>query len=327
MLQAGRVTRRSDDDASNLISIGEFARRSRMSPRRLRYYHRLGLLTPARIDPGSGYRYYRDDQAATAEAIALLRSLDVPLREVQEVVANQGDADLEHVFERQRQRVLGRLAEAKRLLGSLDNAMGEAEVNDVIETRSCSFCGRPADAVEVLVQGPKDVFICDRCAVAAQAAVAQAKREDMGAIHGGLYPLERFTPSARQVLQSAQEEAAERHHAYIGTEHMLLALAKAETGQVAEALSSVGLDYGGIEDNLGSTLPPGAEGADIIPSARIRRVVGLAIEDADSAGRDAVGTGELLLAILREGKGLAADLLFEHGLDQDGAKELLSRSS
>ncbi|MBO0837355.1 MAG: MerR family transcriptional regulator, partial [Actinobacteria bacterium] len=314
-------------DAGKLISIGEFARRARMSPRRLRYYHRLGLLMPARIDPENGYRYYRDDQAAAAEAIALLRSLDVPLREVQEVVGNRGDADLQRVFERQRQRLQGRLAEAKRLLGSLDHAMGEAQVNDVIGTRSCSFCRRPADAVEVLVQGPTDVFICDRCALAAQAAVEQAKQEDVGTIQAGLYPLERFTPSARQILQSTQTEAAQRHHAYVGTEHMLLALAKADVGPVADALSSVGLDYGRIEENLGSTLPPGLDGADIIPSARIRRVVALAIEDADAAGRDLVGADGLLLAILREGRGLAADLLVEHGLDQERANKLLSKRS
>jgi len=68
-------------DPDPLLSIGVFARRSWLSMRALRLYERLGLLTPDRVDPGSGYRWYRESQVDTARLIALLRRLDTP-REV-----------------------------------------------------------------------------------------------------------------------------------------------------------------------------------------------------------------------------------------------------
>jgi biotin carboxylase len=69
-----------------LIGIGEFARRVRLSVKQLRSYNELGLLAPAYVDPDSGYRYYHRGQARTAITIALLRSLDVPLSDVHELL-------------------------------------------------------------------------------------------------------------------------------------------------------------------------------------------------------------------------------------------------
>jgi len=69
------------------MSIGEFARRSRLSPKALRLYERLGLLSPARVDESSGYRYYEDTQLDQARLIATLRQVEVPLTTVKELVA------------------------------------------------------------------------------------------------------------------------------------------------------------------------------------------------------------------------------------------------
>jgi DNA-binding transcriptional MerR regulator len=69
-----------------LLSIGVFARRSRLSHKALRLYDRQGLLVPADVDPASGYRRYRESQLATARLIALLRRLDMPLTEAAAVV-------------------------------------------------------------------------------------------------------------------------------------------------------------------------------------------------------------------------------------------------
>lgn len=79
-----------------LLSIGVFARRSRLSMKALRLYDRLGLLTPAHVDRDSGYRRYRESQLATARLVALLRRLDMPLAQVAEVVSasNGRGADL-----------------------------------------------------------------------------------------------------------------------------------------------------------------------------------------------------------------------------------------
>ena len=64
------------------MSIGEFARRSRLSAKALRLYDDLGLLPPARVDDCSGYRYYDDAQLETAQLIATLRHVGVPLATV-----------------------------------------------------------------------------------------------------------------------------------------------------------------------------------------------------------------------------------------------------
>ena len=68
------------------MSIGEFARRSRLSPKALRLYDGLGLLSPARVDEFSGYRYYEDAQLEQARLIATLRHVGVPLTTVKELL-------------------------------------------------------------------------------------------------------------------------------------------------------------------------------------------------------------------------------------------------
>lgn len=70
-----------------LLTIGAFAARARLSPKALRLYDRLGLLRPAHVDEVSGYRYYRAAQIDRARTVALLRQLDMPLAMISEVVA------------------------------------------------------------------------------------------------------------------------------------------------------------------------------------------------------------------------------------------------
>ncbi|MFJ8004294.1 MerR family transcriptional regulator [Streptomyces fagopyri] len=73
-----------------LLTIGAFAARARLSPKALRLYDRLGLLAPAYVDGASGYRYYRADQVERARMVALLRRLDMPLARIAEVVEAEG---------------------------------------------------------------------------------------------------------------------------------------------------------------------------------------------------------------------------------------------
>ncbi|MFG2474145.1 MerR family transcriptional regulator [Streptomyces fagopyri] len=73
-----------------LLTIGAFAARARLSPKALRLYDRLGLLAPAYVDEASGYRYYRADQVERARMVALLRRLDMPLARIAEVVEAEG---------------------------------------------------------------------------------------------------------------------------------------------------------------------------------------------------------------------------------------------
>ncbi|MCP3820339.1 MerR family transcriptional regulator [Streptomyces sp. A3M-1-3] len=85
MNQADQTT-----DGAALLTIGAFSARSRLSPKALRLYDRLGLLAPARVDESSGYRWYRTDQVAQARLVALLRRIDMPLAEIAEIVGLPG---------------------------------------------------------------------------------------------------------------------------------------------------------------------------------------------------------------------------------------------
>ncbi|OUC92078.1 MerR family transcriptional regulator [Streptomyces swartbergensis] len=71
----------------DLLTIGAFAARARLSAKALRLYDRLGLLSPAYVDEATGYRYYRADQVELARLVAMLRQLDMPLARIAEVVA------------------------------------------------------------------------------------------------------------------------------------------------------------------------------------------------------------------------------------------------
>ena len=76
--------------ALDLLSIGAFARRSRLSHKALRVYAELGLLAPAWVDPESGYRFYRAGQIERARLIGLLRRLDMPLARIGQVLELPG---------------------------------------------------------------------------------------------------------------------------------------------------------------------------------------------------------------------------------------------
>jgi DNA-binding transcriptional MerR regulator len=76
-----------DDD---LLSIGSFAQRTRLSARALRIYDDLGLLRPVVVDPDSGYRYYRPEQTERARLIGLLRRLEMPLEKIAELIDVEG---------------------------------------------------------------------------------------------------------------------------------------------------------------------------------------------------------------------------------------------
>jgi len=75
------------EEMMDLMTIGAFAERTRLSPKALRLYGRLGLLPPTRIDPVSGYRLYSEDQVASARLVALLRRLGMPLQAIADIAA------------------------------------------------------------------------------------------------------------------------------------------------------------------------------------------------------------------------------------------------
>ena len=100
----------------NLIPIGRFSRVCRLSIKALRRYDDAGLLVPAWVDPSSGYRYYTYAQATQAEVIRVLRSLEMPLDEIREVLG-AADADVgAEVLDRHRARLEAQLDRQTRML-------------------------------------------------------------------------------------------------------------------------------------------------------------------------------------------------------------------
>jgi DNA-binding transcriptional MerR regulator len=114
--------------ARELLSIGAFARRCRLSVKALRHYDELGLLRPAHVDAASGYRYFDRAQAPAAIAIALLRSLDVPLGTIRELLAAPSEARLGAVLERERARRARELARAESALRAIERLVGAGTV-------------------------------------------------------------------------------------------------------------------------------------------------------------------------------------------------------
>ncbi|MEU0517536.1 MerR family transcriptional regulator [Streptosporangium sp. NPDC006007] len=114
----------------DLLPIGRFARLCRLSVKQLRHYAELGLLVPAWVDPDSGYRYYRADQAREALSIGLLRSLDVPLSAIGEVLSGTAPAQ---ALGRVRDDLEAELARRHRTLATLERLLSrglpEVEVN------------------------------------------------------------------------------------------------------------------------------------------------------------------------------------------------------
>ncbi len=121
-MQTGPVS-----DGRDRLNIGEFAELVGLSVPQLRRYDRLRLLEPAgRSD--AGYRYYNRGQTGAARVIALLRSIDMPLAEIRQVLTGSGPEDRRDLFRHHRARLEARLDEVRRLLDAVDALTKEDEV-------------------------------------------------------------------------------------------------------------------------------------------------------------------------------------------------------
>ncbi|MEU3241755.1 MULTISPECIES: MerR family transcriptional regulator [unclassified Streptomyces] len=121
----------------DLLTIGAFAARARLSPKALRLYDRLGLLAPAHVDEVSGYRYYRADQVERARTVALLRRLDMPLARIAEVVeagGAVGAARLDAYWAEAETRFASQRTLAEYLRGRLSGRSSEMYGKFVVET-------------------------------------------------------------------------------------------------------------------------------------------------------------------------------------------------
>lgn len=136
-----------------------------------------------------------------------------------------------------------------------------------------------------------------------------------------------FTERVRRVLQRAREEAIGLRHEYVGTEHMLLALGSA--GGIAEAtLNNLGVDLPTMRENVLNTVKPGIErptGPDLPYTSRAKKVLELSIEEARDLNHAYVGTEHLLLGLLREERGIGAQILTSMGATTTTARNEVVR--
>jgi DNA-binding transcriptional MerR regulator len=120
----------------DLMTIGAFAERTRLSPKALRLYDRLGLLPPARTDPASGYRLYSEDQVAGAQLIALLRRLDMPLPVIADIAARPSSEAAEAVG-KYWARIQSVMADRQALVSYIQAKLTGADVTSYdIQTRT-----------------------------------------------------------------------------------------------------------------------------------------------------------------------------------------------
>jgi ATP-dependent Clp protease ATP-binding subunit ClpC len=127
---------------------------------------------------------------------------------------------------------------------------------------------------------------------------------------------EKFSERARRVLTLAQEEAQHLNHSYIDTEHILLGLAREEEGVAAKVLSNLGVGLSKVRAAVGFVIGRGEKPSpgDTGLTPRAKRVIELAIDEARHLGHNYIGTEHLLLGLLREGEGVAADILDSLGV-------------
>ena len=135
----------------------------------------------------------------------------------------------------------------------------------------------------------------------------------------------KFTERARQVLGLAQQEAAQLGNDYVGTEHLLLGLIHDGDGIAARVLTSLGLTEGGIRSRMEAFIIRGGEiGDELSYTPRAKRAIELALQESVQMGQSYVGTEHLLLGLLLEAEGIAAQVLNSLGVDVETARAQIS---
>jgi len=145
-----------------------------------------------------------------------------------------------------------------------------------------------------------------------------------------MFMIDRFTDRARKVIMYGKQEAQRLGHNFLGTEHILLGLVKEGTGVAANVLKALGVDLKRIRaevERLVQSDPAAAQAQLVKPAGeprytpRAKRVLELSMDEARSLGQSYIGTEHLLLGLLREGQGVAAQVLLNLGLKLESVRE------
>src|SRR6266566_2729648 len=165
---------------------------------------------------------------------------------------------------------------------------------------------------------------CRRCALRLCGACskrnpAEGRKGELGIAMNGY----NFTDRVRKVLQMAREEAARLHHEYVGTEHILLGLIREGEGVAAAVLTNLNVDLEEIQQKIeetvgkgkASSIAPDNPATDAPYTSRAKKVLELAETTTRLLSHTYVGTEHLLLGLITESKGIAAQVLRDAGVD------------
>ena len=138
---------------------------------------------------------------------------------------------------------------------------------------------------------------------------------------------EKFSERARRVLSLAQEEAQRFNHNYISTEHILLGLVRESDGVAARVLSNLGVELNKVRSAVDFIIGRGEKSAsgEIGLTPRAKKVIELAVDEARRLNHHYIGTEHLLIALMREGEGVAAGVLESLGVNLDSVRGETSR--
>ena len=138
---------------------------------------------------------------------------------------------------------------------------------------------------------------------------------------------ERFTDRARRVVVLAQEEARMLNHNYIGTEHILLGLIHEGEGVAAKALESLGISQEAVRQQVEEIIGQGqqAPSGHIPFTPRAKKVLELSLREALQLGHNYIGTEHILLGLIREGEGVAAQVLVKLGADLNRVRQQVNQ--
>ena len=134
---------------------------------------------------------------------------------------------------------------------------------------------------------------------------------------------DRFTERAQKVMVYSQEEAIRQNYNYIGTEHILLGILREGEGIAAQVLNNKGVNLDTVRQQVEALVGKGQQevGQVVGYTPRTKTILELSVEEARSLGQNYIGTEHLLLALIREGEGVAAQILAAMGLNFDSIRQ------
>jgi DNA-binding transcriptional MerR regulator len=171
------------------LTIGDFSRASHLSVKTLRHYHDVGLLEPRQIDPGNGYRYYADEQIATAQVIRRLRGLQMPVAEVKSVLTAEDPEARNQLIAQHLDRLQEELAQTTAAVSELRALITQPQEHAKVEHRTVP--ATPAIAIHEIVDR-EDALDWWRGALGELQAITRARGLKATGVPGGMYASDIF---------------------------------------------------------------------------------------------------------------------------------------